>query len=213
MRRSEIFCRYCSRIASALMPAAAARVGDHAVHALALHRAGQDGVDAHAVRAELDGQRLRPGRRWPTCWRVRRAQRIAQAAGDRTHRDDAGAGRRLLQQRHRAPREVVLAVEVDRDRALPAGRRRWSRSVPVGPAMPALLTSTSRPPSAACDVVEHAGRRRRRTTASAMLVVMPGVSAPRRSSAARSMSQTCTRAPALVEGARDRRADAARRRR
>ena len=74
--------------------------------------------------------------------------------------------------------------------------------------MPALLTSTSRPPSA-----PRTSSKTRSTSAatdaSAMLPVMPGASVARRSSALRSMSQTCTRAPASLERARDRRADAA----
>ena len=87
--------------------------------------------------------------------RVGRAERVAEPARRRGQIDDrAAAGG--LQHRHGEMRAQELARS-GRRRCV---RRQSSGSIsstpPVGPAIPALLTSASSPPSEACDVIEQA---------------------------------------------------------
>src|ERR1700674_291545 len=69
-----------------------------------------------------------------------------------------------------------------------------SSTFAVGPAMPALLTSTSSPPSSRSTSAKRRSTSARRET-SATLWVTAGRSRRQAASAAASMSHTCTRAP------------------
>src|SRR6266850_140529 len=68
---------------------------------------------------------------------------------------------------------------------------RMSSTLAVGPAMPALLTSTSRPPRWRCTSSNRCSTSRRSATSARLCVILPG-SCP---SALASTSHTCTRAP------------------
>ena len=118
---------------------------DHPPHARALDRPGADGVDPDAKRPELDRQAPGQADHRPFGGRIRRAQRITHEPGGRRDVDDRPAAR-SLEQRDGAP-GAQERPQIDRDAAPP---RRIEVSIgPVGPAIPALLTRTSRPPKVA----------------------------------------------------------------
>ncbi len=146
MRRNEVLARVSSMTTRGI-DAAQRRLGrKHGVDARSGDRAGADGVHADAERAEFHRQRLGEADHAPLRRGVRRAVRKAEAARGRGQIGDArvGAG---LEQRDRALRAQELPGEIDGERALPVGKATSSQRA-VGPATPALLTSTSRPPSA-----------------------------------------------------------------
>src|SRR5512134_1446588 len=92
--------------------------GDHALDALALYYARQDGVAAHLVRAGLDRNALGEADHAPFRGGVGGALRKAVPAGSRGEVDDAAAARRL-EQRHAFARAIEHAGEVDGDAAVP----------------------------------------------------------------------------------------------
>src|SRR5581483_374212 len=91
---------------------------DDALDALALDDAGLDAVDAHLVRAGLDGDALREADHRPLRRGVRAALREAVLARGRGQVDDAAAPRGL-DHGHGLARAVEHAVQVHRDAALP----------------------------------------------------------------------------------------------
>ena len=107
-------------------------VREHAFDARACDEPRADRIDANAERTELARQRFGEADDAPLRRRVRRAHRIAEAAGRRRKIRDARVAARL-EQRDRALRAEELPGQVDGDRALPIGerdvlaRRRWAR--------------------------------------------------------------------------------------
>src|SRR5690348_14170097 len=92
--------------------------GDDALDALAFDDAGQDAVDAHLVRPGLDREALGEADHTPFRGGVRAALREAVAPGRGREVDDRTTAR-ALDERHRLPRAIEHAGEVDRDAALP----------------------------------------------------------------------------------------------
>ena len=100
------------------------------------------------MRAELLGEALGQADHAPLGGGIGRAEGVAEPAGGRGHVDD-GPAAGGLEQRHGAARAQELAGEVDLEAAAPVGGVDVLDRLRSGPAMPALLTSTSSPPSRA----------------------------------------------------------------
>jgi len=83
--------------------------------------ADKDRVDADAVWAEFVRERSHQAEDRPSARSRGGAKRVAGFAGGRCRHDHASSFKRALEQRHRATREMELAVQIDSDGALPAG--------------------------------------------------------------------------------------------
>ena len=126
----------------------------HPADAVAGDQAGQDGVDPYALRPQLDRQRLGEADDAPFRRGIGAAQREAEAAGRGGQVDDdpppaarsAGTARRA--QWNMASRSI-FSVRVSASGVTSSTRA-------VGPAMPALFTSTSRPPRCAMAEIDEA---------------------------------------------------------